>query len=276
MTRHRLGHAHRDVVLEKLRRGREPEPLHARHLAGGGLLGVHARRLRLELVVHGVHDIQRARRARAAAGCAARVTRRVFPASFAVALAPFGRPRAFGSLARRRRGFALLARRLRRRLAPRVVLHLVERDEEVRHQLEDAPAVVGLERLAEKLRRAFHRVARRRRERARARHVFFGALGKRDHDVPEPVVRFFGAFRTARPGIRPRRAQNLVVDARQTLLDRIERLFGAVQMQRGGARDAFELVGEKFNLGRALLELLRHEVQQGSLAVHRLDVRQPK
>ena len=226
--------------------------------------------------MHGVHDIQRARRARAAAGCAARVTRRVFPASFAVALAPFGRPRAFGALARRRRGFALLARRLRRRLAPRVVLHLVERDEEVRHQLEDAPAVVGLERLAEKLRGALHRVARRRRQLPRASERFLGTLRERDHDVPEPVVRLLALLRFARFRVRPRRAQNFVVDARETLDDRIQSLFGAVQVQRGGFFYARKLAGETRNLGRALLELLRHEVQQGGLAVHRLDVRQPQ
>ena len=48
------------VVLEELRRGREPELLHARELRRRRFLRVHAGRLRLEFVVHGVDDVQTA------------------------------------------------------------------------------------------------------------------------------------------------------------------------------------------------------------------------
>ena len=232
------------------------------------------RRLGLELVVHGGDEVDGLAAGRGGLGPAGgRICRGIRRAPGVTVLLEHGLR--FG-LAHLERLLAPLRRRLPLRLHLHVRLNLIERDQKVRHEPEDPPGVVLLERLAEKLGDALHGVVRRARESLCRLDVGVGRVREGDHDVPEPIVGFLGASFLVLLGVGARSLEDLVVHLLEAGDNLPECLFGAVQVEPRGGLDRLELGGQKFHAGRGFLQLLNHEVQQAGLPVDSLDVREPE
>ena len=262
------------VVLEELRRGREPELLHARELRRRRFLRVHAGRLRLEFVVHGVDDVQTAHglRRRSAFFAFARASPRgVLTAVHARLVHLRGEARA---LSQQCRLLASFLRRLQLRRFFHVVLDAVEGDEEIRDELKDATRVVRLERLAEKFSRRLHAFLGVLRQSLSRRHVIVRRLRERHHDVPESIVHLRGGGGGVLIGIGSGGTKHLVVHRLESVDHRRQRLLRAVQVQRRRSLHRLKLRGQKLHARCGLLQLLRDKVQQRRLAIHRLDIRQ--